>query len=97
MRIDLFIKLTGLSRSRSSVKNWEIKVNGSAKKPSYEVKVGDLVEISDGKGMSLSFQILALPQGPVPRKMREKHIKIVELKREKVEKDYFLKWLFENF
>ncbi len=79
------------------MKNWEVRVNGSEKKPSYEVKVGDFVEVCDGEGMSLRFEILALPQGPVSRKMREKYVKIVELKREKVEKDYFLKWLFENF
>jgi len=99
LRIDLFLKKVGLSESRSKAKSLIIKVNGMEKKLSYEIKIGDEIEILRKDGEYLRFQVLDIPSKSVRRDEREHYFKILEkgkatnfLEREQS----FLKWLFEN-
>ncbi|MEO0258153.1 MAG: RNA-binding S4 domain-containing protein [candidate division WOR-3 bacterium] len=97
MRIDTFLKLTGFSRSRNVVKSWQLKVNGLEKKPSYEIKEGDVVEFVDEDGRHLILKVLAIPKGSVSKKARKDFFQILSKSYEVKEKESFLKWLFENF
>ncbi|MDI6850423.1 MAG: S4 domain-containing protein [bacterium] len=99
MRIDLFLKKVGILDSRSKARNLVIKINGIEKKLSYEVKIGDEIEILRKDGEYLRFQVLNIPSKNVPRDKRDLYFKILEkgrtthfLQRE----ENFLKWLFEN-
>jgi Ribosome-associated heat shock protein implicated in the recycling of the 50S subunit (S4 paralog) len=61
LRIDLFLKKVGILESRSKARDVTIKVNGQEKKLSYEVKIGDEVEITLEDGGYLRFQVLDIP------------------------------------
>lgn len=64
MRLDKFLKVSRVIKRRTvaneAADNGRIAVNGKIVKPSYEVKVGDLVEIKFGDKVS-RFEILKLP------------------------------------
>lgn len=64
MRIDKFLKVSRVIKRRSvaneAADNGRIVVNGKIVKASYEVKVGDKVEIKFGDKIS-SFEILKIP------------------------------------
>lgn len=100
MRIDLFLKKVGILESRSNAKNLiTIKINGSEKKASHEVKTGDEVEIIKDDGYYIRFLVLAIPSKNVSRDERVLFYKILE--KGKVsnlpgKEGSFLKWLFEN-
>ena len=64
MRLDKFLKVSRIIKRRT-VANEEadggrISVNGRVVKPSYEVKVGDIVEIKFGDKIS-KFKIVEIP------------------------------------
>ena len=65
MRIDKFLKMSTVIKRRTvankAADGGRISVNGKTVKPSYEVKVGDLVEIQFGDKTS-KFEILRIPQ-----------------------------------
>lgn len=65
MRIDKFLKVSRVIRRRTvaneAADNGRISVNGKVVKPSYEVKVGDIVEIKFGDKIS-KFEILQIPK-----------------------------------
>ena len=66
MRLDKFLKVSRVLK-RTTVANdaadcGRIAVNGKIVKPSYEVKVGDIVEIKFGDKVS-KFQIVKIPVG----------------------------------
>ena len=65
MRIDKFLKVTRIIKRRTvandAAGNGRISVNGKIVKPSYEVKIGDVVEIKFGDKIS-KFQILKVPE-----------------------------------
>lgn len=65
MRIDKFLKVARIIKRRTvaneAADNGRISVNGKVVKPSYEVKVGDIVEIKFGDKIS-KFEILEIPQ-----------------------------------
>ena len=64
MRIDKFLKLSRVIKRRTvandAADNGRISVNGKVVKASYEVKVGDIVEIKFGDKIS-KFEILQIP------------------------------------
>lgn len=96
MRLDVFLKTVGILRSRSQVKRCELRVNKKVEKPSYEVKLGDEIEVVDKDGDVLKVRVMDVPKGQIPKKERDKYIKILGRERLYEEKDSFLKWLFEN-
>ena len=64
MRLDKFLKVSRLIKRRTvaneAADGGRISVNGRVVKPSYEVKVGDIVEIKFGDKTS-KFKIVAIP------------------------------------
>ena len=66
MRIDKFLKVSRVIKRRTvaneAADSGRISVNGKVVKPSYEVKVGDIVEIKFGDKVS-KFQIEKIPVG----------------------------------
>jgi len=64
MRLDKFLKVSRVIKRRTvandAADSGRISVNGKVVKPSYEVKVGDIVEIKFGDKVS-KFEILQVP------------------------------------
>lgn len=64
MRLDKFLKVSRVIKRRTvandAADSGRIAVNGKIVKPSYEVKVGDIVEIKFGDKVS-KFEILQVP------------------------------------
>ena len=65
MRLDKFLKVSRVIKRRTvandAADNGRIAVNGKIVKPSYEVKVGDIVEIKFGDKVS-KFEIITIPK-----------------------------------
>ena len=66
MRLDKFLKVSRVIKRRTvandAADSGRIAVNGKVVKPSYEVKVGDIIEIKFGDKVS-KFQIAKIPVG----------------------------------
>ena len=66
MRLDKFLKVTKIIKRRSvaneASSNGRVIVNGKIAKPSYEIKVKDVVEIKFGDSIS-KFEVLQIPKG----------------------------------
>ena len=64
MRLDKFLKVSRVIKRRTvaneAADSGRISVNGKVVKPSYEVKVGDIIEIKFGDKIS-KFEILQIP------------------------------------
>ena len=64
MRLDKFLKVSRIIKRRTvaneAADGGRISVNGKITKPSYEVKVGDVVEIKFGDKIS-KFEITKVP------------------------------------
>ena len=71
MRIDKFLKMSCIFKSRSSaeklIEDKSILVNGKAVKPSCSIKPGDLIEISL-LFKKTTYRILNLPEKNVSKK-----------------------------
>ncbi len=78
MRLDKFLKVSRVIKRRTianeAADSGRITVNGKIVKPSYEVKIGDIVEIKFGDKTS-KFQIISIPK--VQGKNLEELIKIL--------------------
>ena len=65
MRIDKFLKVSRVIKRRTvaneAADSGRISVNGKVVKPSYEVKIGDIVEIKFGDKTS-KFEIIEIPK-----------------------------------
>ena len=65
MRLDKFLKVSRVIKRRTvaneAADNGRVIVNGKIVKPSYDVKVGDVVEIKFGDKVS-KFEIIKIPQ-----------------------------------
>ena len=65
MRIDKFLKVARIIKRRTvaneAADGGRISVNGKVVKPSYEVKVGDVVEIKFGNSIS-RLEIIQIPK-----------------------------------
>ena len=66
MRIDKFLKVSRIIKRRTvaneAADGGRISVNGKIVKPSYEIKLGDIVEIRFGNTIS-KFEIIQIPKG----------------------------------
>ena len=64
MRLDKFLKVSRIIKRRTVANEaadmGRISVNGKIVKPSYEIKVGDIVEIKFGNSTS-KFEIIKIP------------------------------------
>lgn len=64
MRLDKFLKISRVIKRRTvaneAADNGRVSVNGKVVKPSYDVKVGDIVEIKFGDKVS-KFEIIKIP------------------------------------
>ena len=64
MRIDKFLKVARIIKRRTianeAADNGRISVNGKVVKPSYDIKINDIVEIKFGDQTS-KFKITAIP------------------------------------
>ena len=78
MRIDKFLKMSRVIKRRTVANevsdNGRISVNGKIVKPSYDVKIGDIVEIQFGDKVS-KFEIISIPK--VQNKGLEESIKLL--------------------
>ena len=65
MRVDKFLKVSRVIKRRTVANEiadkGRVAVNGKTVKPSYEVKVGDIVEIQFGEKIS-KFEIINIPK-----------------------------------
>ncbi len=65
MRLDKFLKVSRVIKRRTvaneAADGGRVSVNGKVVKPSYDVKVGDIVEIKFGDKVS-KFEIIKIPQ-----------------------------------
>ena len=65
MRLDKFLKIARVIKRRTvaneAADSGRVFVNGKQAKPSYEVKVGDIVEIKFGDKVS-KFEIIKIPK-----------------------------------
>ena len=65
MRLDKFLKVSRVIKRRTvaneAVDSGRVNVNGKPVKASYEVKIGDIVEIRFGDKIS-KFEILQIPK-----------------------------------
>jgi len=65
MRIDKFLKISRVIKRRTvandAADGGRVCVNGKLVKPSYNVKVGDIVEIKFGDKIS-KFEIIKIPE-----------------------------------
>ncbi len=65
MRLDKFLKMSRIIKRRSVANevadNGRVSANGKIVKASYEVKVGDIMEIQFGDKIS-KFEILSIPK-----------------------------------
>ena len=64
MRLDKFLKISRVIKRRTvaneAADNGRVSVNGKVVKPSYDVKVGDIIEIKFGDKIS-KFEIIKIP------------------------------------
>ena len=64
MRLDKFLKMARIIKRRTIANEaadaGRVSVNGKVVKPSYEVKVGDFIEIKFGDKLS-KFEVLKIP------------------------------------
>lgn len=64
MRLDKFLKLSRVIKRRTvaneAADSGRVSVNGKQVKPSYEVKIGDVIEIKFGDKLS-KFEVLQVP------------------------------------
>lgn len=65
MRLDKFLKISRVIKRRTianeAADSGRVSVNGKVSKPSYEVKIGDIVEIKFGDKIS-KFEIIEIPK-----------------------------------
>ena len=65
MILDKFLKVSRVIKRRTvaneAADNGRVSVNGKVVKPSYEVKVGDIIEIQFGDKVS-KFEIIEIPK-----------------------------------
>lgn len=77
MRLDKFLKMSRVIKRRTIaneiIDSGRVMVNSKVVKPSYEVKIGDIVEVKFGDRVS-KFEIIKIPEKQI--KSMEDVIKI---------------------
>ena len=70
MRIDKFLKVSRVIKRRTianeAADNGRVFVNGKQVKPSYDVKIGDIIEIKFGD-KTAKFEIIKIPTSQVKK------------------------------
>ena len=79
MRIDKYLSSVNLVKRRTiaqdMVKSGVVYINGTAAKPSKEVKVGDIVEIRYLKGAK-RYEVLKIPvTKTIPKSAKDEYVK----------------------
>ncbi|MCK4546628.1 MAG: RNA-binding S4 domain-containing protein [Candidatus Eisenbacteria sp.] len=81
MRIDLFLKKTGLIKHRAEAKracdHGAVAIDGQPAKPGRSVEVGQRVRIAYPRRF-LEVEVLMVPEGNVRKTEREKCYRVVE-------------------
>lgn len=81
MRLDKFLKVARIIKRRTVAKNVaeneKIKINGIVKKPSTEVKSGDIVEL-EYYDKVIKFKIITVPEKNVGKEMASELVEIIE-------------------
>lgn len=84
VRVDLYLKNTGLAPRRSVAKEaceaGLVLVNGKVAKPASEVRVGDRLELRLGMRVA-EYEVLGLAERPVSRALREQYARCVRSER----------------
>ncbi len=79
MRLDDFLSTVGIIKRRTVAKemadNGLVEVNGRRVKPSYDVKIGDVIAIRGSH--PLAAEVLAIPRGSVAKAARTQYYKPV--------------------
>ncbi len=79
MRIDDFLSTVGLIKRRTVAKelgsNGLLEVNGRVVKPSYDVRVGDIIRIKGSQPQAA--EVLDVPTRSVPKADRDKYVKLL--------------------
>ena len=77
MRIDDYLSTVGVVKRRTVAKELGqsglIAVGGRPVKPSYQVKVNDIIQIKGKR--ALAIEVLKLPSGSVSKESREEYFK----------------------
>jgi len=80
MRLDKFPKVARVIKRRTVAKkvadSEKIYVNGTIKKPSYEIKEGDIVELTYYDS-SIKFKVLLIPTGNVGKDIAKELVEII--------------------
>ncbi len=79
MRIDDYLSTVGVIKRRSMAKEIAdhglVEVNGRRVKPSYDVRVNDIIVI---KGTHpIKIEVIKLPPGSVPKATRSEYFKVI--------------------
>jgi len=82
VRIDVYLKLMGIFRTRSvagkACKGGFVSIDGKAVKSSLSVQNGDMLNIVKPDGSELTVEVLEIPTGKqVSRKDRQDYCRIV--------------------
>ncbi|MCX7829871.1 MAG: S4 domain-containing protein [Acidobacteria bacterium] len=84
MRLDLFLKNTHLLKKRSQAKKGiefgKIKVNEKEAKPSYKIKINDIIEI-DFETATVKFKVLEIAEKPIKKSDQAKYIEMISKER----------------
>jgi ribosomal 50S subunit-recycling heat shock protein len=77
MRVDDFLSTVGIVKRRTVAKqlaaNGLVEVNGKRAKPAHDVNIRDIIAIKGSR--PLSVEVLAIPEGSVPRTDRGKYFR----------------------
>ena len=80
MRLDDYLSTVGVIKRRTVAKDLAaggmVSANGRRVKPSYQVTLGDIIEIKGTHGKVL--EVLDVPTGSVSKESREKYFKFIQ-------------------
>lgn len=87
MRLDKFLKATGLFKSRSAAHeacvSGRVLCDGKAARPARDVNPGQRIELRF-LAKTAEYEVVAVPQQDVPRSQREEYVRLL---REQVHED----------
>jgi len=79
VRIDDYLSTVGVIKRRTVAKelgtNGLLAVNGRSAKPSYQVRVGDVIQVK-GTG-AVVVEVIDIPNGSVPKTQRDRYFKVI--------------------
>ena len=86
MRLDKYLKLTRLIKRRGVAKvlidEESITVNNKSVKPSYDVKINDLITMKLGQ-RTLEVEVISLPENNITKETAKE---LFRIKKEKIDK-----------